>query len=100
MNLPSLKDLDVKGKRVIVRADLDFNLENYQNNPRFKSLLPSLNYLLDKAYQIVIISHRGRPTGEDNNLSLLPSKQILENIFSTPVIFIPFHDLAMLHDSR
>ena len=61
MQLPSVKDIDVSGKRVIVRADLDIDLgENY----RLEAIIPTLEYLSSKASKIIIIGHLGRPNGK------------------------------------
>ena len=90
--LPKLSDLDLKGKRVIVRADLDTNPDNI-NDPRIKSLTPTLDYLKDQNSIITIISHRGRPEGKiDESLSLKPFESyfqkwgvtILENLRFDP----------------
>lgn len=78
MNLPSLKDVDVKGKRVLVRADLDVNEDE---KIRLKSLFPTIKYLADNSAKIIVIGHKGRPDGkEDKALSLEPIGKILEHM--------------------
>ncbi|HCR35919.1 hypothetical protein A2130_00135 [Candidatus Woesebacteria bacterium GWC2_33_12] len=70
MNLPKITDLDVNKKRVLVRLDLDIKEFN-ENDLRLKSATKTLDYLKDKASEIIIIAHRGRPEGKVNdNLSL------------------------------
>ena len=60
MNLPKLTDIDVSGKRVIVRADLDIvGSENY----RLDAITPTLDFLFNKASKITVIGHKGRPGG-------------------------------------
>jgi len=61
ISLPKFSDLDVKSKRVLVRADLDVDItENY----RLEALLPTLKYLSSKSSKIILIGHRGRPEGK------------------------------------
>ena len=60
MNLPKLTDIDVSGKRVIVRADLDIvGSENY----RLDAITPTLDFLFNKASKITVIGHKWRPGG-------------------------------------
>lgn len=76
-NLKQLKDFDVKGKKVIVRADLDFDPKDTENL-RLMVLIPTLDYLKSQNAQMTIIGHRGRPEGKvDESLSLKP----FENYF-------------------
>lgn len=73
MNLPKITDLDVSNKKVIVRADLDIEIEDIEQDLRVQSLIPTLDYLNDKKASIIIIAHRGRPDGKfDESLSLKP----------------------------
>lgn len=70
MELPKLSNLDISAKRVVVRADLDFDPADSQNL-RLQALVPTLDYLKEKRSQIVLIGHRGRPGGKpDERLSL------------------------------
>lgn len=78
MNLPKLTDKDLKGKKVIVRADLDFDPTD-TTNLRLTTLALTLNYIKEKEGQIVLIGHRGRPDGKVNELFSLKA---FENIFS------------------
>jgi len=80
MKLPKLEDLDVEGKKVLVRADLDLGTEEKENF-RLEALLPTLKFLIDKKAKIVVIGHRGRPGGkEDSELSLEPVSKLLEEM--------------------
>src|SRR4030042_7080204 len=73
--LPKLKDLDVSGKRVLVRLDLD--TEPDANDLRIKSSFDTLDYLKSKNAEILIVAHRGRPEGKIvENLSLAPFQKI------------------------
>jgi len=66
-NLPKLSSLSVSGKKVLVRADLDIS---EGDTFRLKSLTETLKYLIGKGSQVVIIGHKGRPSGVDEKLSL------------------------------
>ena len=92
INLPKLSDANVQGKRVIVRADLDFDPSDI-NNLRLTSLTPTLDYLKSQSSVITIIGHRGRPEGKvDESLSLKPFEsyfgkwgaKVLENLRFNP----------------
>jgi phosphoglycerate kinase len=72
MQLPSVRNLDVAGKRIILRLDLDTNPDS--DDLRIKSSKETLDFLKEKgASKIIIIAHRGRPNGQvDEKLSLKP----------------------------
>lgn len=78
MNIPKLEDVDVAGRRVIVRADLDFDPTDTQNL-RLTSLFQTLDYIKEKGGEIILIGHRGRPEGKVvESLSLMPLKPLFE----------------------
>jgi 3-phosphoglycerate kinase len=80
MELPKLEDLDVEGKKVLVRADLDLGTEE-KGNYRLEVLLPTLNFLFEKKAKVIVIGHRGRPEGkEESKLSLEPVSKLLEEL--------------------
>ncbi|HWQ08975.1 MAG TPA: phosphoglycerate kinase, partial [Holophaga sp.] len=66
MPFRSIKDLDVKGHRVFLRADLNVPLKNgtVKDAMRIRETLPTINYLLEQGASIVLASHLGRPKGE------------------------------------
>jgi 3-phosphoglycerate kinase len=68
INLPKLTDLDVAGKRVLLRLDLDTNPD--PDDLRIKSSTETLDYLKEKGAKIIIIAHRGRPKGKIDKQSL------------------------------
>jgi phosphoglycerate kinase len=71
----SVRDADVEGKRVLVRADLNVPLEDGRvaDDTRIRAALPTLELLLERdASEVVVCSHLGRPKGEDPSLSMRP----------------------------
>ena len=80
MILPKITDLDVIGKRVLLRLDLDCNPD--PNDLRIKASEETLNYLKERGARIIILAHRGRPASADASarqaLSLLPFQPIFD----------------------
>ena len=66
MNFRTLKDLDAKGLRVFLRADLNVPLKDgvITDATRIRETLPTLSHLLDQGAAVVLASHLGRPKGE------------------------------------
>lgn len=92
MNLPKISDVEVAGKKVIVRGDLDVG-EVGENDLRLKSLVPTLKLLLEKKAKVILIGHRGRPEGKINNeFSLKPVSDVLEKMLDIKINFI--YDIA------
>lgn len=80
MNLPKITDLDVAGKSVLLRLDLDCDLD--PNDLRIKASEETLDYLKEKGAKIIIIAHKGRPAFADAStrqaLSLKPFQSIFD----------------------
>lgn len=77
MRLKTLTDIDVRNRVVMLRAD--FNIEAEPDDSfapweefKIRSIFPTLEYLLKRRAKIILVSHRGRPTGVDPSLSLEP----------------------------
>ena len=83
MKLPLLKDIDVKGKRVFLRADLDVPIAEgtVDDDTRLKAALPTIQYLLEQGATVIVAGHLGRPTGVDKSLSLEPVARWLSERF-------------------
>ena len=67
MNKKTVKDIDLKGKKVFVRCDFNVPMDENQNitdNTRIKAALPTIKYLLEQNCKIILASHLGRPKGE------------------------------------
>jgi phosphoglycerate kinase len=90
--MTSLVDLDVAGKRVFLRCDLNVPLKDGKitDDGRIRASLPTINLLLEKGASIVIAAHLGRPKGEAKpELSLAPVALRLAELLAKPVQFIP-----------
>lgn len=93
MNKTTIEDLNVKGKKVLLRVDLNVPLnENLvvTDNTRILAALPSIQYLLAQGAKVILISHLGRPKGKrTENLSLRPVAEALEKSLNQHVVFCP-----------
>ncbi|MFH2128975.1 MAG: phosphoglycerate kinase [bacterium] len=93
MNKLTIADLDVKGKRVLLRVDFNVPLnENHQvsDNTRILAALPTIQYLLNGGARLIILSHLGRPKGKPaEEFSLRPVAEILGDILKQQVFFSP-----------
>ena len=91
MSLRTLESLgDLRGKRVIVRCDLNVPLKDGQitDDGRIRASLPTVNALIHAGARVVVISHLGRPEGEpDSKYSLEPVAQRLSELLGKPVVF-------------
>lgn len=101
MNKKTLKDIDVRNKKVLVRCDFNVPLDENKNitdDIRITSSLPTINYLLDNGAAVILMSHLGRPKGEANpKYSLLPVAKRLSELLSKEVIF---EDSALVVDEN
>jgi phosphoglycerate kinase len=97
MRMPrSVRDADVAGKRVLVRADLNVPLEDGRvaDDTRVRAALPTLELLLERgATEITVCSHLGRPKGEDPQYSLRPVEAHLRSL-------LPDTRLRVLENTR
>ena len=84
MNKLSVKDYDLKGKRVFMRADFNVPLDensNITDDTRIKAALPTINYILGQGAKLVLASHLGRPKGEvKDSLRLDPVAKRLQEL--------------------
>jgi len=90
MNKKSVRDLDVNGKRVLVRVDfnvpIDSKTERVTDDTRIRRALPTIKYLLENGAKPILISHLGRPKGEpDPKYAMDPVAARLEELLGQPV---------------
>ena len=89
MNQKTVRDIDIRGKCVLVRVDfnvpIDFETGAIVDDARIRAVLPTLNYLLDKRARPVLCSHMGRPKGKEPRLSLVPVANRLSQLLNLPV---------------
>lgn len=88
--MTTLADLDVQGKRVFLRCDLNVPLKDGKitDDGRIRASLPTINTLLEKGASLVIAAHLGRPKGEAKpELSLAPIALRLSELLGKPVQF-------------
>ncbi len=90
MGWNTLDDMDLRGKRVLVRVDINVPIENgtVTDDTRIRRLLPTLNDIRAAGGQPILLAHFGRPKGQHvQELSLLPLVPALEAAFGTTVAF-------------
>jgi len=88
----TLRDLEFKGKKVLVRCDFNVPIDdegNITDDTRIRSSLPTINYLLEQDAQVILMSHLGRPKGQPNKkYSLEPVAKRLSELLNKKVIFL------------
>lgn len=91
LNKRTVKDLDVKGKKVLVRCDFNVPMDDNSNitdDRRIRSSLPTINYLIENNAKVILMSHLGRPKGEANpKFSLAPVAKRLSELLNREVLF-------------
>ncbi len=90
MDKKTIKDIDVKGKKVLVRCDFNVPLDENKNitdNTRIVAALPTIKYLLENNCSLILCSHLGRPKGEVKpEFSLAPVAKELSKLLDKEVI--------------
>ncbi|HCC54254.1 MAG TPA: phosphoglycerate kinase [Desulfobulbaceae bacterium] len=91
--MKNIRDLDIKGKRLLIRVDFNVPLDeqlNITDDTRIRGVLPTLNYALDENAKVIICSHLGRPKGERKpQFSLAPAAKRLSRLLDKEVVLAP-----------
>jgi len=89
-NKKSVEDIDVRGKKVIVRVDFNVPFDadgNITDDKRIVGALPTIKYLVDHDAKVILVSHLGRPKGQFNpKYSMKPASARLAQLLGRPVI--------------
>lgn len=89
----TVKDVDVDGKRVLMRVDFNVPLADgvVTDDTRIKAAIPTIQYLVDHGAKVVLMSHLGRPKGDgvEPELSLRPAAEKLAELTGLDVTFVP-----------
>jgi phosphoglycerate kinase len=92
MNKKTVKDIDLKGKRVLMRVDFNVPMQDGKvtDDKRIKASLPTIKYVLDQDASLILMSHLGRPKGgPDPEFSLRAAAEVLSSHLGIPVRMAP-----------
>jgi phosphoglycerate kinase len=92
MDKKTVKDIDLKGKRVIMRVDFNVPMDKgvVTDDKRIKAALPTIKYVLEQGASLILMSHLGRPKGgPDPIFSLKAAAEVLAGLLGKPVQMAP-----------
>ena len=92
MNKKTVKDIDLKGKRVLMRVDFNVPMQDGKvtDDKRIRASLPTIKYVLDQDAALILMSHLGRPkSASDSEFSLRPVSEVLSSLLGIPVKMAP-----------
>ncbi len=92
MNKKTVRDVDLKGKRVLMRVDFNVPMKDgvVSDDKRIHASLPTIRYVLDHKASLVLMSHLGRPKGgPDPEFSLKPAAEVLSGLLGKQVRMAP-----------
>jgi len=92
MDKKTIEKVDIKGRRVFIRADFNVPLDengNITDDSRIRATLPTINYAIDEGAKVILASHLGRPKGKpDSRYSLAPVAKRLSRLLNKEVKFV------------
>ena len=93
MNKKTVRDVNLRGKRVLMRVDFNVPMADgaVTDDKRIKAALPTIQYVLDQGAALILMSHLGRPkgTGFDPEFTLRPAAEALGKLLGKPVAMAP-----------
>ena len=92
MDKKTVKDIDIKGKRVLMRVDFNVPMQDGKvtDDKRIKASMPTIQYILAQGASLVLMSHLGRPKGgPDPEFSLKAASEVLAGLLGKPVQMAP-----------
>src|SRR5437763_395403 len=94
MTIPSIKDADIRDKKVLVRVDYNVSLKEsgkIADDARITQTLPTLKFLLQNNNKLILIAHLGQPEQRDPKYSLLPVAADLQK-------YLPDQKVTLIND--
>ena len=91
MSIQTIRDVDLSGKRVLVRCDFNVPLKDgvITDDSRIDAAIPTIQYLVDQSARVILCSHLGRPKGKQvAEMSLSPVAESLSSKMKLPVTFV------------
>ncbi len=93
MSKKTVRDIDLKGKRVLMRVDFNVPMKDgvVTDDKRIRAALETIQYVLEQGASLIVMSHLGRPkgTGFEAEFSLKPAADVLANLLGRPVKMAP-----------
>lgn len=92
MNKKTVKDIDLKNKRVLMRVDFNVPMQDGKvtDDKRIRAALPTIKYILEQNASLILMSHLGRPkSASDSEFSLRAASETLSSLLESPVQMAP-----------
>lgn len=93
MSKKTVRDINMKGKRVLMRVDFNVPMDGgvVTDDKRIRAALPTIQYVLDQGASLILMSHLGRPKGAgfEADFSLKPAAEALAKLLNKPVTMAP-----------
>ncbi len=91
MDKKTVREVDLKAKRVLMRVDFNVPMEDghVTDDNRIQASLPTIRYVLEQGSSLILMSHLGRPKDREPEFGLKPAAQVLEILLGRPVRMAP-----------